>query len=372
MNIINVSPLWFHKGDGITDVVINLHEAFKKQGVSRKIIQTNVLKSKTKPVSNKDLYDKIDSDIYKPESKLDILTTIWKERKSRFIIHGVFQVEILMVIALLLIFRSNFLIVPHSSLSKNAFRSMFNLKSVFYHILIKYFIYFAKGIVYLNHNEKKSSIYKGENFHIISNGVNLPVNNEHLEHLIRREKLKFCFLGRYDVQHKGIDRLLNFLSQLLSTKPSLKWHLDIYGSDIKGDRKKVENLILKLGLASHVSTHGPVYGDDKANILKSIDIFTLTSRYEGMPIAVLEALAFGKFCFLSKETNLLSELQERGFCAEYNPDDFELSYKSLSIYLDKDEEQRVKIARMSVEYVKNEYSWNNVSLQYIKKLRGKE
>lgn len=369
MKIVNISPLWFHKGDGITDVVLNQHETLKKQGISRSIIQTNVLKSKSKKVCNHTLYEKLDNDIYKPSSKFQLLKTIWKERNSKFIVHGVFQIEMMMALFLLVFLRSKFLIVPHSSLSKVAFSSLFTLKSGYYYLVLKNAIYFSDGVVYLNKDEQVSSIYRGRNFHIIPNGINVPEKKVHLT--LNHDHLKFCFLGRYDIQHKGIDRLLNFLSQLLYFKPNLKWKLDIYGSDTKGDREKVECLISNLGLSKHVMTHGPVYGDEKRKVLQSIDIFVLTSRYEGMPIAVLEALAYGKFCFLSQETNLLSELQEKGFSAEYNPRSFELSFNSLFGYLDKSLNQKRKIEKMSIDYVRNEYSWDSVISKYIDIFEGK-
>lgn len=369
MKIINVSPLWFHKGDGITDVVLNQHETLKKHNISRSIIQTNVLSSKSKPISNHALYQKIDGDIYKPSGKFKFLKTIWRERNSKFILHGVFQIEMMMAMILLLFLRSSFLIVPHSSLSKKAFSSFFTLKSCYYYFFLKNIIYFSKGVVYLNNDERESSIYRGSNFYIIPNGVNIPKNKGHRS--LDGEYLKFCFLGRYDIQHKGIDRLLNFLSQLLSFKPELKWKLDIYGSDTKGDREKVESLISNLGLSNHVTTHGPVYGDEKSNVLQNVDIFALTSRYEGMPISVLEALSYGKFCFLSKETNLLKELQEKSFCAEYNPKSFELSFNSLFSYLQKNYDQKNKISQMSMDYVRTEYSWDSVVSRYIKIFEGK-
>ena len=51
---------------------------------------------------------------------------------------------------------------------------------------------------------------------------------------------------------------------------------------------------------------GGVYGDNKVKVLLDTDIFILTSRYEGMPMGVLEAWSYGIPCILSDGTNMIN------------------------------------------------------------------
>jgi Glycosyltransferase len=57
-------------------------------------------------------------------------------------------------------------------------------------------------------------------------------------------------------------------------------------------RKKIEKLILKLNLQNKVFLTG--WRRDIPRILSAIDVFILTSLWEGLPISVLEAMACGK------------------------------------------------------------------------------
>jgi glycosyltransferase involved in cell wall biosynthesis len=58
-------------------------------------------------------------------------------------------------------------------------------------------------------------------------------------------------------------------------------------------RAKVEEYAKKLGVSNSVRFLGICPQRELARILPGVDVFALTSRYEGMPIALLEALACG-------------------------------------------------------------------------------
>lgn len=68
-----------------------------------------------------------------------------------------------------------------------------------------------------------------------------------------------------------------------------KYKLDIYGEGNK--REELNNLIIKNNLEDKVSLRGN--SDKIFNELQNSDIFVLTSDYEGMPNALIEAMAMG-------------------------------------------------------------------------------
>ncbi len=96
-------------------------------------------------------------------------------------------------------------------------------------------------------------------------------------------------VGRLDHQ-KGFDRMLNVWAELLQTHPDLSdWTLDIYGQGEWHD-----NLMLqaeRLGIASSVVLHAPTKDIEK--VYTSSAFLLMTSRYEGFPMVMIEAMACG-------------------------------------------------------------------------------
>ncbi len=64
--------------------------------------------------------------------------------------------------------------------------------------------------------------------------------------------------------------------------------VDVVGG---GETKDLENLVKKLGLKSQVKFWGAMPNDKARKLLKESDIFILNSFHEGMPHALIEALA---------------------------------------------------------------------------------
>ncbi|MDP9022193.1 MAG: glycosyltransferase [Actinomycetota bacterium] len=95
------------------------------------------------------------------------------------------------------------------------------------------------------------------------------------------------YVGRLDVQHKGLDRLLRGAA----TAP--EWRLLLVGPDHRGGREILERLARELDLRDRIGFTGAVGPRDVHAALAAADLFTLTSRWEGQPMALLEALSHG-------------------------------------------------------------------------------
>jgi len=89
------------------------------------------------------------------------------------------------------------------------------------------------------------------------------------------------------VEQKGVDVLLKAAAIAFNKVPN--WHVAIIGDGTL--RHELQALANKLGIATRVHWYGHV--DNPIPYLKAADAFILTSRFEGSPNALLEAMACG-------------------------------------------------------------------------------
>lgn len=159
----------------------------------------------------------------------------------------------------------------------------------------------AACIIYLNNKEFENCVSKNlnkKNF-IIPNGcdlVEIDINTKQIH-----KPVNVIYLGRLALYHKGIDFLLDAL-EILNKKGQRNFHLTFYGNENDIDIVKIKKRLEGLKSISHYA--GAAYGDKKAEVYRNADMFILTSRFEGMPMGVLEALSYGVPCLLTPGTNM--------------------------------------------------------------------
>lgn len=94
-------------------------------------------------------------------------------------------------------------------------------------------------------------------------------------------------LGRLEAQ-KGFDVLIEAATKLLRTYPNTR--LVIFGEGAQ--RRRLEARIATLGLNGRIRLPG--FTPEPACALAAMDVFVCSSRWEGLPLAVLEALLAGR------------------------------------------------------------------------------
>jgi glycosyltransferase involved in cell wall biosynthesis len=121
--------------------------------------------------------------------------------------------------------------------------------------------------------------------YIVPNPVLLPSKNDNLaKKLLNKPSL--IAMGRLEKQ-KGFDILLQAFTKIKDYYP--EWTLTILGEGTL--REELENLREKLGLSDRVYFPGRV--NNPTQFLKQANIFVMSSRFEGFPNALCEAMACG-------------------------------------------------------------------------------
>ncbi len=124
----------------------------------------------------------------------------------------------------------------------------------------------------------KSKIVVLENFTPIYDGTHVP----------DRTCKRVLYMGRLE-REKGVDEMPEICFQVSRDIPDVKFVLCGDGP-LKG---WIETEFSKRGLEENLSCLGWIDGKEKLGILKSSSLFLLPSRFEGMPMSVLEAMGLG-------------------------------------------------------------------------------
>ena len=121
----------------------------------------------------------------------------------------------------------------------------------------------------------------------------------------------WLYLGRLAVDQKGIDQMIGAYG-VLKAQGMRPPAMLLAGPDFRDGRRRMQAMVNSLGLSADVKILEEVTGPAKERLLQGAAVFCHTSRWEGIPHAVLEALAHGVPCLLTKETNLGIEVKQAG------------------------------------------------------------
>lgn len=93
--------------------------------------------------------------------------------------------------------------------------------------------------------------------------------------------------------------------------------ITLYGERNR-DFEILNKMVEERGLTKVISFGGEVFGEDKEKILLKSDLFVMTSRFEGLPMGLLEALAYGVPALVTPGTNMAEEVRRAN--AEWTTD----------------------------------------------------
>jgi len=186
---------------------------------------------------------------------------------------------------------------------------------------------------------------------VVPNGVSIPPVNSAVQISTElRTRRAALFVGR--LHHiKGLDLLLNAWAQVAASRPD--WQLVIAGNN-DGAQQELESLNESLG-SRNVQFVGPLYGDAKSTFLSLCDFFVLPSRSEGLAMAPLEAMSFGKPVLLTKTCNF-PEAAQFGAGVEVTCD-VDALVEGLKRMMSMDDRERDVMGLAGKKLVEQHYNW---------------
>lgn len=165
----------------------------------------------------------------------------------------------------------------------------------------------------------------------------------------------FLFLGRL-VQEKNPDYLIKaFIKSNIKNKK-----LVIAGGNT-ANPKYVDYLHNLAVDCSNIIFTDAVYGDDKETLIRSCFAFCIPSTLEGLPIALLEAMSYSKFCLASDIPANREALGESGIWVKNEDED---SLMEQLKYLNENSLHIEWQKQYNFERIKENFTWDKIAKKY--------
>ena len=180
------------------------------------------------------------------------------------------------------------------------------------------------------------------------------------------KSFRFIYCGRIALYHKGLDLLAGAMELL--ERRGIAPSLDIVGDG--HDRGKLTETLDQSGAARHVTFHGSLFGQQKLDALMGASCFLLTSRHEGFPMAVTEAVALGLPLLVTEGTNYGRYVREWDCGIVIESATPEAIAEGMAEMASLSQERLDEMGRNAVRLVREELNWESVARRMADELYG--
>lgn len=249
-----------------------------------------------------------------------------------------------------------YIIIPRGELTKQGQNRKKIKKVIFNYLLFNRFAKRAVAIHFLTKQEKEDSGNKWNNKSIIiPNGIEEPSVKKRT---FLEEGIKGVSIGRIEPYQKGLDILIDVCSILQEELRKNNFSIKVYGPDVDGSISYLKDNIAEKGIIDIVNICNPVYGVEKEKVLLESDLFVMLSRFEGHPMALIEALSYGLPCLVTTGSNMRYEVDNTnsGWTADVNYESICTAIKKM-LYDKSDFEKKGNNAFN----LSKAYKWDNIA-----------
>ena len=263
--------------------------------------------------------------------------------------------------------RIPYIIIPHGELGKEAQQKKHLKKTVATYLLFDRFISNAVALQCLSQREYDGTAF-GRKKIIATNGIHIPeVRAEKTD----SETVRITYIGRLDAYHKGLDLLVSAVKNLHGFFIEQKAAVSIYGPDFNGRFDHLKKLISDADVGDIISLNYEISGKEKETVLLNTDVFIQTSRFEGMPLGILEALSYAIPCVATEGTTLAKTITEAD--AGWNAGETVDTIQAALVKCLSEKQRWREIGENGRQLAESRYSWDtimNETVDQYKRLVG--
>lgn len=258
-----------------------------------------------------------------------------------------------------------YIIIPRSSLTDAGQRSKYLKKQIGNTMFFNKFAKRALAIQYLTEKERNDS---GDHWNdislIIPNGI---CGKNNVKTSFNSNKITGVFIGRLDIYQKGLDIFIEACARLKDELDKYNCKINIYGPDIDGSKGKLEESIITSQLQNVVYINDGIFDDEKEKKQLESDFFILTSRFEGHPMGLIEALSYGLPCIVTTGSNMADEIREAdaGWTADTDVNSITKALKTML-----SEKGKLSMKSKNALALSQEYNWDKLAMASHEKYKN--
>lgn len=300
---------------------------------------------------------------------IKLLLNIIKNKKVKvYHLHGGWNFELIMISFMLSLLNKKYIVTPHGAFNSTLLSHKKYHQLLFYKTFVYFFLKKSYKVHVFSKNELDflKSQFLDLKYCIVPNGIDTNHQMEDNSEIYDSNKTIFGYCGRLQNKHKAIDKLIDGFNYFLK-KNEIQAELWLIGDG--QDKNSLLKKVKELDIESKVVFFGALYGEKKNEILKKLDVFTLVSNYEGMPISALEAASFGQFLIVTDATNIASQVNKYGTGISINNNSPEEINRAINFYFQKNKSSKnfkINLQNNCKLMIQNEFNWLKISNLLIK------
>lgn len=208
-----------------------------------------------------------------------------------------------------------------------------------YFLIERLFSHFTFKIINVSESEKRLALslgmYNSDKAIIIPNGVDKnkfdikPDIKKYETEFNSYNKKVFLTVARYSYE-KGLDILIKAVNEVVKKRKNVLFLLVGEGQE----RKKLQDMINQYSLQKNILLTGS--REDIPELLKFSDCFILPSRWEGLPITLIEAMAAKKIIIASKVVGNIDIIKDKKNGLLFEKDNYADLANKINYVLDND------------------------------------